>query len=56
MTGLSRSLSQKSKREEMPWSISFLVKIIKKEKIVPENKNDIGIYSLNHGICNKIYD
>ena len=30
--------------------------VSKKEKIVPENKNDIGIYSLNDGICNKIYD
>jgi len=40
----------------MPWSISFFVGIIKKEKIVPESKNEIGIYSLNHGIYHEIYD
>lgn len=49
-------LYQRSKREEMPWSISFFVEVVKKEKIVPENKNQIEIYSLNYSICNEIYD
>jgi len=40
----------------MPWSISFFVEAVKKEKIVPENKNEIRIYSLNHGIYYEIYN
>jgi len=34
----------------------FLLKLSKKEKTVPENKNEIRIYSLNHGIYHEIYN
>jgi len=40
----------------MPWSISFFVEVVEKGKTVPENKNEIRIYSLNHGIYHEIYD
>lgn len=34
----------------------FLLKLSKKEKIVPENKNEIRIWPLNYGIYHEIYD
>lgn len=34
----------------------LFVEAVKKEKIVPENKKEIRIWSLNYGIYHEIYD